>query len=131
MTDNFSITVTEEPVLTLHLAGRLDSRNHRLLLDAASSAQEAGARYLLIDLQDVEFIASAGLGALQRIFQMFTPVEEVRAWEDEKHGEPYKSPYFKMAAASADVYYVLNLAGFLQNILIYPDMDGALKSFPQ
>ena len=61
---------------------------------------------------------------------MFTPSDVVEAWEKEKHGEPYKSAYMKLAGASPSVYFVLNIAGFLQNIPIYPDLDGALKSFP-
>jgi hypothetical protein len=36
-----------------------------------------------------------------------------------------------MAAAPANVYYVLNIAGFLSNIPIYPDLPGALESFPK
>ena len=130
MTDTLVISTSEGHVLTLHLEGRLDAQSHEMLLEAARRVHEAGSRYLLIDLGKVEFIASAGLGALQRIFQLFTPMQEVRTWDAEKHGEPYKSPYFKLASASADVYYVLNLAGFLQNILIFPDMEAALGSFP-
>ena len=77
----------------------------------------------------MEFIASAGLGALQQIFKLFTPAQEMHDWMKRGHGEPYKSPYFKLSGASPDVYYVLNLAGFLQNIPIYPDLAGALESF--
>ena len=95
----------------------------------ARQTHEAGSRYLLIDLGKIEMITSAGLGALHNIYKLFTPHEEVESWEKEKHGEPYKSPYFKIAGASKDVYYVLNIAGFLQNIAIYPDLDAALKSF--
>ena len=62
----------------------------------------------------MNFITSAGLGALHNIYKLFTPQEEVDTWEQEKHGEPYKSAYFKLAGASPSVYYVLNIAGFLQ-----------------
>ncbi len=99
-------------------------------MDAARREQAAGTRYLLIDLTNVEYVASAGLAALHNIYKLFTPQQEVEAWENEKHGEPYKSAYMKLAGASPSVYYVLNIAGFLQNIAIYPDLEGALKSFP-
>lgn len=130
MAETLTINKTEGRVLVFHLAGRLDAQTQQMLLDSARQAYEAGARFLLIDLGNVEMITSAGLGALHSIYKLFTPAGEVEAWEKEKHGEPYKSPYFKLAGASANVYYVLNIAGFLHNIPIYPDPDSALKSFP-
>ena len=130
MTETLTITKTVGPVLILHLAGKLDGQTQGILLDAAREEQAAGTRLLLIDLQGLEFIASAGLGALHNIYKLFTPRQEVENWEKEKHGEPYRSGYFKLAGASPSVYYVLNIAGFLHNIPIYPDLEGALKSFP-
>ena len=129
MTDTLTITKTEGPVKILHLAGKLDGQTQQALLDVARAEKAAGIRFLLIDLQGVDFIASAGLGALHNIYKLFTPQDEVDRWEQEKHGEPYKSSYFKLAGAAPPVYYVLNIAGFLQNIPIYPDRDAALKSF--
>ncbi len=130
MVGSLTITKTEGQVHVLHLAGKLDAQTQALLMQAAQAEQAAGARYLLIDLHDVEFIASAGLGALHNIYKMFTPAAEVRQWENRNPGEPYKSAYLKLAAAAPPMYYVLNIAGFLQNISIYPDLQGALQSFP-
>ena len=129
MAELLAISRTEGRVLTLHLAGRLDIQTQPVLLDAARQAYEAGARYLLLDLRGVEMITSAGLAALHSIFKLFTPMDELKAWEKEVPGEPYKSPYFKLAGAASHVYYLLNIAGFLQNIPVYPDVDGALASF--
>jgi ABC-type transporter Mla MlaB component len=130
MTDTLTITKTEGPVRILHLAGKLDGQTQAMLLDVARAEQQAGTRFLLIDLQGLEFITSAGLGALHNIYKLFTPHQEVETWEKEKHGEPYRSAYFKLAGASPSVYYVLNIAGFLHNIPLYPDLEGALSSFP-
>ena len=130
MTDILTITKTEGRVKILHLTGKLDGETHGLLLDAAKQEQAAGTHFLLVDLQGLEMITSAGLGALHNIYKLFTPEHEIEAWEREKHGEPYKSAYFKLAGASTSVYYVLNIAGFLHNIPIYPDIEAALKSFP-
>jgi hypothetical protein len=82
-----------------------------------------------LDLKDLQVITSAGLGALQTIYKLFTPKEEILAWEKEQHGEPYKSAYFKLAAAPPNIYYVLNITGFLSNIPVYPDLPAALESF--
>jgi ABC-type transporter Mla MlaB component len=130
MADTLTITKTEGSVRVLHLAGKLDAETQPSLMQAARAEQAAGARYLLIDLHELGFITSAGLGALHRIYKMFTPPNEVAAWEAQNPGEPYKSAYVKLACASPSVYYVLNIAGFLQNIPIYPDLQEALDSFP-
>jgi len=129
MTETLTITTTEGVVQILHLAGKLDVQTQAALLEAARAQRAAGTRYLLIDLGALDFITGAGLGALHNIYKLFTPQEEVIAWEQQKHGEPYKSGYMKLAGASPSVYFVLNIAGFLQNIPIYPDVEGALKSF--
>ncbi|HEX8993512.1 MAG TPA: STAS domain-containing protein, partial [Anaerolineales bacterium] len=118
--DALTITQSQGPVTILHLAGKLDAQTQAMLLDMARAQKAAGARFLLIDLSNVEFVTSAGLGALHNIYRLFTPPSAMEAWEKEKHGEPYKSEYMKLAAASPSVYYVLNIAGFLQNIPIYP-----------
>jgi ABC-type transporter Mla MlaB component len=129
MSESLTISRTAGRVVILHLTGRLDVQTQQTLLDTARSEQASGTRFLLIDLQGVEMITSAGLAALHNIYKLFTPRQEVDAWESEKHGDLYKSLYFKLAGASANVYYVLNISGFLHNIPIYPSMEEALKSF--
>ena len=94
------------------------------LLDRARQAQEDWSRYLLLDLSGVEVLTSAGLRAIHNIFNMFTPTNDRDVIR--QHGdEPYKSPYLKLVCPNPDVYYVLNIAGFLQNILIYNNMEEA------
>ncbi len=131
MGDSLTITRTEGRVVILHLAGRLDAQTQQLLVDTARSEQSSGTRFLLVDLQEVEMITSAGLAALHNIYKIFTPQEEVDVWNKQKTGEVYKSLYFKLAQASTNVYYVLNISGFLQNIPIYPSLADALKSYNQ
>ena len=104
------------------------SRPVRLIVPVGP-AGAADIRYLLIDLTNVDYISSAGLGALHNLYKMFTPQQAIEAWEKEKTGEPYKSGYMKVCGASPSVYYVLNIAGFLQNIPIYPDLDQGIRSF--
>lgn len=131
MTGTLSITSsrahTNVDVTIFHLSGTLDSTSEDALCEQARAAFEGGAKSLLLDFQNLEFISSAGLRALHNIFQMCTPVEEIK--RARKNDEPYKSPYFKLANASPNVYSVLNMAGFLHNIAFYPTMDDALKSF--
>jgi ABC-type transporter Mla MlaB component len=130
MADKLTLSKTAGRVVVFHLGGKLDGQTNQALLDAARAEHEAGVRFLLIDLEQLEMITSAGLGALHNIYKLFTPAGEIEAWDRDKHGEPYKSNYFKLAAAPPGVYYVLNIAGFLNNIPIYPDVAAALAAFP-
>lgn len=118
----------EVPVTILHLSGHLHGNTEKDLVDRARQAQEDGAKYLLLDLSGVEVLNSAGLRAIHNIFNMFTPQGDREVIR--QHGdEPYKSPYFKLVCPNPNVYYVLNIAGFLQNILIYNNMEEAISSF--
>ena len=118
----------EVPVTILHLSGHLHGNTEPELLDRARQAQEDGAKHLLLDLAGLEVLTSAGLRAIHNIFNMFTPKSDRDVIR--QHGdEPYKSPYLKLVCPNPDVYYVLNIAGFLQNILIYNNMEEAVNSF--
>ena len=118
------------PVTILHLSGHLHGNTERELLDRARQAQEDGSKYLLLDLSGVEVLTSAGLRAIHNIFNLFTPKSDLEIIR--QHGEePYKSPYFKLVSPNPNVYYVLNIAGFLQNILIYNNMEEAVESFSE
>ena len=110
-----------------HLSGTLDASGEDTLCDQARQVFEGGAKSLLLDLQNLEYLSSAGLRAFHTIFKMCTPKEEII--QAREKNEPYKSPYFKLAGASPGVYSVLNLAGFLHNIAFYPTMEDALKSY--
>jgi anti-anti-sigma regulatory factor len=116
------------PVTILHLSGHLHGNTEPELLDRARQAKEDGSEYLLLDLSGVEVLTSAGLRAIHNIFNLFTPQTD-RAVIKQHGEEPYKSPYFKLVCPNPDVYYVLNIAGFLQNILIYNNMEDATSSF--
>lgn len=129
MSQSFKIRKTEGRVTTLHLSGHLDSQAEGQVIESAGLVQQAGGRFLLFDLGDLEMITSAGLRALHTVYKTLTPQEEIEAWQKDHAGEIYKSPYFKLAGASPQVHYVLSISGFLQNIPIYPGMQEALDSF--
>ena len=118
----------EIAVAILHLNGHLHGNTEHQLLDHARQVREDGANHLLLDLSGLEVLSSAGLRAIQNIFKLFTPPADVEIIR--QHGaEPYKSPYFKLLCPNPQVYYILNITGFLQNLLIYNNLDDAIKSF--
>lgn len=118
----------EVPVTILHLNGHLHGDTERQLMEQVRQLYRDGSRHLLLDLSGVEVLTSAGLRAIHNSFLLFTPKDDVAVIN--KHpGEPYKSPYFKMVCPNPNIYYVLNIAGFLQNIPIYNDVEDAVRSF--
>lgn len=118
----------ETPVTIMHLGGHLHGETERLLVDQAKQTLESGSKHLLLDLSNLEVLTSAGLRAIHNIFNLYTPADDKSLIR--QHGEePYKSPYFKLLCPNPHIYYILNIAGFLQNILIFSDLDEALKSF--
>jgi len=49
------------PVTVLHLRGWLDAQSEEQLLEAARGAYDGGARYLLIDMHELDTLTSAGM----------------------------------------------------------------------
>lgn len=118
----------ETPVTILHLSGHLHGDTEGQLMERVHQFHEEGTKHLLFDLSGVEVLTSAGLRAIHNTFNLFTPATDKQTMR--QHGEePYKSPYFKLVCPNPNVYYILNISGFLQNILIYTNMEDAVGSF--
>ena len=130
MQDMLTITKSVEGnVSILHLAGRLDGQSENELTKSAQAEYDAGARFLLLDLSKLDMLTSAGLRAFHGIYKLFTPRAEIEEWAGKHPDEPYKSMYFKLAGTTPEIYYVLNVAGFLHNIPIFADLNAGLSSF--
>lgn len=108
------------PVTVVHIGGWLDAQSEAQFLEAARTAYDGGARYLLIDMHDLDTLTSAGMRAIQKVYQMFTPPEE-----------RFKVAHLKLCNAPPQIYNVLGITGFLQNIPMYESLDDAMESFGQ
>jgi len=121
---NSDLKITSEempadvPVTVFRIRGWLDAQSEEQLLEAARTSYEGGARYLLIDMRDLDTITSAGIRALQKLYQMFTPKED-----------RFKIAHLKLCNAPPQIYNVLGITGFLQNIPMYENLDDAIVSF--
>ena len=118
----------EVSVIIFHLNGHLHGNTEQQLLDRARQSFEDGSKHVLLDLSDLEVLSSAGLRAIHSIFNLFTPQSDVEIIRQHRD-EPYKSPYVKLVCPNPDIYYILNITGFLQNLLIYTNMEEAVNSF--
>ncbi len=106
------------PVTVFHLRGWLDAQSEDLLLESSRIAHDGGARYLLIDMSELDTLTSAGMRALQKVYQIFTPKED-----------RFKVAHLKLCNAPPQIYNVLGVTGFLQNMPMYESLDAALESF--
>ena len=128
---NELLTITNTPgiVHAMHLAGSLTVNTEAEFLAAVRRLRDAGTDRLVVELSGVELVTSAGLRALHAALLLFTPRAEVETFQRAHPGEQFKSPAFKLAGAVPNVHSILNMAGFLHTIPIYPDLQQALDSF--
>ena len=115
-------------VTIMHLDGHLHGNTEHQLLDHARQLYEDGTRHILLDLSALEVLSSAGLRAIQNIFKLLTPPGDLEIIH-QRGVEPYKSPYFKLVCPNPQIYYVLNITGFMQSLFIFNNMDDAVGSF--
>ena len=121
---NSDLNITSEqrqadvPVTVFRLRGWLDAQSEEQLLEEARIAYDGGARYLLLDMSDLDTLTSAGMRAIQKVYQIFTPKED-----------QFKIPHLKLCNAPPQIYNVLGITGFLHNIPMYASLDDALESF--
>jgi anti-anti-sigma factor len=106
------------PVTVFHISGWLDGQSEEQFLETARLAHDEGARYLLIDMSDLDTLTSAGMRAIQKVYQMFTPRDD-----------QMKVAHLKLCSAPPQIYNVLGMTGFLQTIPMYESMQSALESF--
>ena len=105
-------------VTVFRLRGWLDAQSEEKLLEDARIAYDGGARYLLLDMRDLDTLTSAGMRAIQKVYQIFTPKED-----------QFKIAHLKLCNAPPQIYNVLGITGFLHNIPMYASLDDALESF--
>jgi anti-anti-sigma factor len=108
------------PVMVFHLRGWLDAQSEEELLAAARDAYDAGSRFLLLDLAEVDTLTSAGMRAIQKVYKIYTSEEE-----------HFKVSRVKMCNAPPQVYHILGMTGFLQNIPNYETQQAAVDSFKE
>lgn len=123
---DFALKITKEqvqgsvPITVLHLRGWLDAQAEESLLAAARDAYDEGARFLLIDLAEVDTLTSAGMRAMQKVYKIYMP-----------EGENSKIARVKLCNAPPQVYHVLGMTGFLQSIPNYETQEAAVDSFKE
>ena len=107
-------------ITVLHLRGWLDAQSEELLLATGRDSYEEGSRFILLDLAEVDTLTSAGMRAIQKVYKLYTPP-----------AEQFKVARVKLCNAPPQVYHVLGITGFLQNIPNYETIQAAIDSFTE
>ncbi len=122
------------PVTIMHVDGNIDASTYEIFKSKAEEVIDGGARHILVDLIHAPFISSAGLRALNDIFnklRTLTPDDNLS--EDEvKRGisaGTYKSPHLKLLNLSENTRTTFEMSGFDMFLETYTDRDKAIASF--
>ncbi|KAA0280460.1 MAG: STAS domain-containing protein [Anaerolineales bacterium] len=109
----------KDPVTVITVQGWLDGQSDEKFVSAAQEAHSQGSRLLIVNLEDVSTLTSAGIRALQRTYLLFNPSEHT-----------VHNGRMRLCNAPPQVYHVLSLTGFLQSCPNYETLQAALNSLP-
>ena len=122
------------PVTVMHVDGNIDSSTYAAFQAKANEIIQDGTRYILVDLAHAPYVSSAGMRALQRIYDQLRalyPDLDISK-EDVKKGisaGTYKSPHLKLLNPSKETLKTFEMSGFDMYIEIFTDKTEAIASF--
>ncbi len=123
------LTVAQElarvPVTVMHVDGSLDATSSDQFQARALEAIDAGHHDILLDLQKVPFVSSAGLRAINMIYTRLNPDDTGARVLTGK----FKSPHLKLLNPTPRVLQVLQTAGYDMFLEIHHNLKDALSSF--
>jgi anti-anti-sigma regulatory factor len=120
------------PVTVMHVDGNIDSVSYESFIDKANELINSGSRHMLIDLEHVPLVSSAGLRAFNNIFIRLRELSPDMSDEDMRNGinaGTYKSPHLKLAKPSRATSLALETSGFSMFLEILPDFKSAIAAF--
>jgi anti-anti-sigma regulatory factor len=108
------------PLACVALSGELDASNYEQVIDVVRDAYADGARGLVLDLENLTFMASSGLFALHsavRIMAGETPPDPEEGWSalhQMAMDEASQASSVRLAAAQEPIARVLERTGMLR-----------------
>ena len=121
-------------VTVMHVDGNIDASTYQAFQSRADELIDSGAHFILVDLSHVPFVSSAGMRALQHIYDRLRSLypDSDKSDEEVKKGiraGTYKSPFLKLLNPSKEAAKTFEMSGFDMFIEIYTDKDTAIASF--
>ena len=124
------------PISVIHLEGQLDGQNYQELINKAREVHAAGARDILLDMNDLTYISSAGLVSLHTIALMLrgeSAPDPEQGWAALKSMDRSRDggiqQHIKLLNPHPEVKSVLEMVGFGNVFEVFTDLDQAVKSF--
>jgi anti-anti-sigma factor len=133
----FEVTISQAqgrvPVSILHLQGKFDANGSDLFDRRAREVVEAGALDVLIDMNQVEYMSSAGLRSIHNLFYQLHPEgsdEYKRIVEEGIPKGTYKAPHMKLLNPNKRVRESLRMVGIdMYTDILSGDVKGAVGAF--
>jgi len=124
----------EVPVTVMHVDGNIDASTSATFQSQADELINSGAHFMLVDLTHAPFVSSAGMRALQHIYERLRALHPDSDVSDEEvkkgiRAGTYKSPRLKLLNPSKETLYTLSMTGFDMYIDIFTDKATAIASF--
>lgn len=130
------IQVTQEqgrvPVTVLHLKGDLSGETYEKLQTCAQQAIEGGARYMLLNMAEVPFMGSAGIRAINQIYNWLRKLpdgEDEAALAKGLRDGSYKSRRLKLVNLTQQAQKTLAVTGIDMFLEFHNDLPKAIASF--
>ncbi|GIL15890.1 MAG: hypothetical protein BroJett039_10630 [Chloroflexota bacterium] len=128
------ITITQvtspKALAVLHVHGNVDSASYEQFQQAAADLIAQGARDMVLDLGQTPYMSSAGLRALNVIYNSLRDENATRSNVSAGVVKgTYKSPHLKLAAPTKRVLETLKMSGFDMFLEIHHDVPSAVASF--
>jgi|SRR5579859_1797678 len=120
------------PVTVFHITGDIDTNTYTQLETRAEQAHAAGAANIVLDLSQVRYVSSAGIRAINQIYNLLrtgAPGESDEAVRLGIAAGTFKSPHLKLAHLNPRVSEALKAAGVDMFLEFHPDLAAALASF--
>lgn len=128
---NVSYHQGNEPIAIMQLNGDINASNFVQISDKAQELFMNPARYLVIDLSEVNSISSTGLAAIHKIALLYSGVPqqvEEGVNPDFTHSSNARK-YVKLLSPQPDVEKAIETAGLKLFFKVYRDLDSVLTSF--
>lgn len=118
------------PVTVLHVKGNIDSNSYNLFQSFAEQLISEGTQNLLIDLSAVPYMSSAGLRALNQIYNKLREgSEDASSVSKGVTAGTYKSQHLKLLSPGTRVLESLKMSGFDMFLDIEPNLQDAVAAF--
>jgi anti-anti-sigma factor len=118
------------PVTVLHVKGNIDSTSYQEFQAYAEKLLKDGSKNLLLDLHDVPYMSSAGLRALNQLYNLLRASSENADMVSKGvMAGTYKSPHLKLLSPSTRVLETLKMSGFDMFLDIESNLKHAVSLF--